>query len=175
MHNYRRYLLKGLVGVGGLFLVSKYFKSRIADAEDSQDFSSESPRKKERTIGKTARRKFENLQWKRLSSNDADAIKSEYKVVVIGSGYGASVAAARLSEKVGGELCLLERGREFVPGEYPAGATAALKNVRLDGVRLLGSYNSNRLGIFNLTSTGGIDVVTGNGLGGGSNINADPS
>jgi hypothetical protein len=27
MHNYRRYLLKGLVGVGGLFLVSKYFKS----------------------------------------------------------------------------------------------------------------------------------------------------
>ncbi|MFM6927780.1 MAG: GMC family oxidoreductase N-terminal domain-containing protein [Bdellovibrio sp.] len=174
MQKYRRYLLKAFVGVGGLFLVSKFFKTRALSGEESQDFSSESPLKKERTIGKTARRKFESLQWKRLSLNNPDAIKTEYKVVVIGSGYGASVAAARLSEKVGGELCLLERGREFVPGEYPSGPTAALKNVRLDGVlRPMGKDNSNQLGLFNLTSTGGMDVVTGNGLGGGSNINAN--
>lgn len=107
MHNYRTYLLKALIGVGGLFLVSKYFKSRIADAEDSQDFSSESPRKKERTIGKTARRKYENFQWKRLSSNDADAIKSEYKVVVIGSGYGASAVVNLFQGNIRPVLMLL--------------------------------------------------------------------
>jgi choline dehydrogenase-like flavoprotein len=37
--------------------------------------------------------------------------------VVVGSGYGGSIAASRLARA--GSVCLLERGRELQPGEYP--------------------------------------------------------
>ncbi len=176
MEKYRRHYLKILAGVGGAFLFFKAFKIKYSAPEESKELSSESPGNgpgNGTVPKKDPRRKFEPVQWKRLSSNNADAINSKYKVVVIGSGYGASVAAARLSEKVGGELCVLERGREFIPGEYPSNALRSLENFRIDGIRPVGTFNSNQLGLFNVTSTGGIDVVAGNGLGGGSNINAN--
>ncbi|EDL47923.1 GMC oxidoreductase [Erythrobacter sp. SD-21] len=44
--------------------------------------------------------------------------KAHYTVVVIGSGYGAGVAASRLA-RAGQDVCVLERGKEFLPGEYP--------------------------------------------------------
>ena len=46
-------------------------------------------------------------------------LKPEYDVVVIGSGYGGSIAASRFS-RAGLQVCLLERGKEFQPGDYPA-------------------------------------------------------
>jgi len=45
-------------------------------------------------------------------------IKEHYDVIVIGSGYGGGIAASRLS-RAGKRVCLLERGREIQPGEYP--------------------------------------------------------
>ncbi|MCP4415850.1 MAG: GMC family oxidoreductase [Chloroflexi bacterium] len=53
----------------------------------------------------------------RLSSPTSE-IKEKYEVVVIGSGYGGGIAASRLA-RAGQEVCLLERGRELRPGEYP--------------------------------------------------------
>src|SRR5262245_65291322 len=47
-----------------------------------------------------------------------DRIKTHYSVVVIGSGYGGGIAASRLS-RAGKDVCILERGREFMPGEFP--------------------------------------------------------
>ena len=53
----------------------------------------------------------------RLSSPLED-MKDHYAVVVVGSGYGGGIAASRLA-RAGQSVCLLERGREIRPGEYP--------------------------------------------------------
>ena len=47
-----------------------------------------------------------------------EQIKNEYDVVVIGSGYGGSIAASRLS-RAGKKVCLIERGKEYAKGDFP--------------------------------------------------------
>ena len=53
----------------------------------------------------------------RLAVARAD-LKSHYEVVVVGSGYGGSIAASRVARR-GRSVCLFERGAERIPGEYP--------------------------------------------------------
>ena len=45
----------------------------------------------------------------------------QFAVTIIGSGYGAAICAARLSASLspGFRICILERGREWVPGTFP--------------------------------------------------------
>ena len=64
------------------------------------------------------------MEFRRLSSSLAE-IKSHYTVVVVGSGYGGGIAASRLS-RAGQSVCVLERGREFLPGEFPETMPEAL-------------------------------------------------
>ncbi len=48
--------------------------------------------------------------------------KSAYDFVVIGSGYGGAISAARLAAanlNPKPSVCILERGKEWQPGEYP--------------------------------------------------------
>ncbi|MGY8747044.1 MAG: hypothetical protein ACKVHR_03155 [Pirellulales bacterium] len=54
-----------------------------------------------------------------LASQNPDSV--HFGVVVIGSGYVASIAAARISQKLGDRyrMCILERGKEWVPGTFP--------------------------------------------------------
>ena len=47
-----------------------------------------------------------------------DRLRERYEVVVVGSGYGGSIAASRLA-RLGRSVCVLERGRELRPGDYP--------------------------------------------------------
>jgi cholesterol oxidase len=42
-----------------------------------------------------------------------DDLKPDYDAIVVGSGYGGGVSAARLA-RAGKRVCVLERGREFV-------------------------------------------------------------
>ena len=53
----------------------------------------------------------------RLSSPHNE-IKSTYDVVVVGSGYGASIAASRCA-RAGQRVCVLEKGKEWLPGDFP--------------------------------------------------------
>ena len=39
-------------------------------------------------------------------------------MVVVGSGYGASIAASRCA-RAGQLVCVLERGKEWLPGDFP--------------------------------------------------------
>ena len=45
-------------------------------------------------------------------------MKPLYDVIVIGSGYGASIAASRCA-RAGQTVCILERGKEWQPGDFP--------------------------------------------------------
>ncbi len=107
---------------------------------------------------------------KRLSS-PIEAIKDHYSVVVIGSGYGGAVAASRLA-RAGRSVCLLERGKEFQPGDFPDTQAGAMLEMQADlPVDRVGS----RLGLFDLRVNQEMNVVLGCGLGGTSLINANVS
>jgi len=90
-------------------------------------------------------------------------------VVVIGSGYGAGVCAARLAE-AGAKVCVLERGREFTAGQFPSTLSGIVDNLQLDNAWF---GRGHRLGLYNCHVGADLDVLVGCGLGGTSLINAN--
>ncbi|HJS87792.1 MAG TPA: GMC oxidoreductase [Acetobacteraceae bacterium] len=103
----------------------------------------------------------------RLSSPVA-ALKPRYDAVVVGSGYGGAIAASRLARS-GQAVCLLERGRELLPGEYPDTAPLGVREVQIDSPsHRIGSPT----GLFDLRVNDDVNVMVGCGLGGTSLINA---
>ncbi|WP_051469942.1 GMC family oxidoreductase N-terminal domain-containing protein [Fischerella sp. PCC 9605] len=105
-------------------------------------------------------------------SNPIENIKNHYTVVVIGSGYGGAIAASRLA-RAGQQVCVLERGKEFQPGEYPNQPTEAVKEMQVDlpGGKHIGS----RTGLYDFHINKDINVFVGCGLGGTSLVNANVS
>lgn len=106
----------------------------------------------------------------------------EFDAIVIGSGYGGSVAALRLSEVEGLRVCLLERGQEILPGSYPTTLTEAAGQLRLVTAeaglivppgRDDGTAPPVPNGMMELRLGKDMHVILGNGLGGGSLINAN--
>src|SRR5262245_34432668 len=91
--------------------------------------------------------------------------KAKYDFIIIGSGYGGAIAAARIANaQKKPSVCLLERGREWEVGSFPDTQVAAAMEFRSD---------LNPLGLFELLPYQDISVVKGNGLGGTSLINAN--
>ena len=93
--------------------------------------------------------------------------KSKYDFVIIGSGYGGAIAAARLSAanlSPKPSVCILERGKERQPGEFPETLQGVIEEAR---------SSDNPLGLFELLNYPDISVIKGSGLGGTSLINAN--
>ncbi|HEY6340516.1 MAG TPA: GMC family oxidoreductase [Bryobacteraceae bacterium] len=93
--------------------------------------------------------------------------KSAYDIVVIGSGYGGAITAARLATadlNPKPSICILERGKEWQPGEYPEAPLDVAGQLRSD---------LNPLGLYELLNHPDISVIKGSGLGGTSLINAN--
>ncbi len=67
----------------------------------------------------------------RKLSRPIGQLKPEYDVIVIGSGYGGSIAASRFS-RAGLKVCLLEKGKEFQPGDYPYTLAEAAKEMQIN-------------------------------------------
>lgn len=104
----------------------------------------------------------------RLSSPIQD-IKSHYTVVVIGSGYGGGIAASRMA-RAGQQVCVLERGKEWQPGEYPDTLLEAAPEMQTD---LPQAHLGPDTGLYDLRVNEDINVFLGCGLGGTSLLNAN--
>ncbi|TFG86431.1 MAG: GMC family oxidoreductase [Hyphomicrobiales bacterium] len=101
-------------------------------------------------------------------SSPADELKPAYDVVVVGSGYGGGVSASRLA-RAGLRVCVIERGREFLTGEFPSRLPELRRELQLNGGKM---RSGSRTGLFDFRLGADIHVLIGCGLGGGSLINA---
>jgi len=90
---------------------------------------------------------------------------------VVGSGYGGAITASRMA-RAGQSVCLLERGKEFQPGEYPDTQPKAIEEMQIDAPEMhLGS----KTGLYDFRVNDDINVFLGCGLGGTSLVNANVS
>jgi cholesterol oxidase len=100
-----------------------------------------------------------------------DRIRDHYTVVVVGSGYGGSIAASRLA-RAGQDVCVLERGREFMPGEFP---DTQVELVRETQTQTAAGHVGSRTALVDVHLHRDMNVLVGCGLGGTSLINANVS
>lgn len=106
----------------------------------------------------------------RLSSPHNE-IKDTYDVVVVGSGYGGGIAASRMA-RAGKKVCVLERGKEFLPGDFPDEMDEALCEVQINSAT---GHIGGRTALFDFNRNKDMNVLVGCGLGGTSLINANVS
>src|SRR5438552_1202809 len=92
--------------------------------------------------------------------------KPSYEFIIVGSGYGGAVAAARLATadlSPKPSICVLERGREWKPGDFP--------DKHLDLV-VQHRNAKNPLGLYGWTQYRGVSVINASAVGGTSLISA---
>lgn len=89
---------------------------------------------------------------------------TEYDVVVIGSGFGGSVAALRLAEK-GYSVCVLERGKRWRAEDFPRTNWNLRKALWMPAAKCFG--------ILRLSFLSDVFVLSGSGVGGGSLVYAN--
>ena len=100
-------------------------------------------------------------------------MKDRYDVVVVGSGYGASIAASRMS-RAGYSVCILERGKEYLAKDFPDNIARATTEIQIDAAEWIASTAlQNPLGLYNFHLSKDLNVLVGCGLGGTSLINAN--
>jgi cholesterol oxidase len=104
----------------------------------------------------------------RRLSQSAGELGAHYEIVVVGSGYGGGIAASRMA-RAKRQVCVLERGQEFQPGEYPRTEFEGLKEIQYNTAD---GHLGSRLGLFELHVNEDMNAVVGCGLGGTSLINA---
>jgi cholesterol oxidase len=101
---------------------------------------------------------------------------SEFDVVIVGTGYGGAVAASRIArakDRSGKPLkiAVLERGKEFRLGEYPTSVSDLPNRVWIDSPAGTAGLEADAL--FDIRINEGVNVLSGRGLGGTSQINAN--
>jgi cholesterol oxidase len=100
-----------------------------------------------------------------MLATDWKTRKKNYDFIVIGSGYGGSITAARIAGAgLNRSVCILERGREWPVGTFPDNLASGLAATRSD---------ANPLGLYEFLNYRDISVIKGSGLGGTSLINAN--
>ena len=93
--------------------------------------------------------------------------KSFYDFVIVGSGYGGAITAARISTaslNPKPAVCILERGKEWPVGSFPDTFDGYTRELRRPG---------HPLGLYDVLNYNDISVIKGSGLGGTSLVNAN--
>lgn len=104
-------------------------------------------------------------------SRPVELLRTTYDVVVVGSGYGGGVAASRMA-RAGQSVCVLERGKERWPGEYPSTGLSFAKDLHISGSSKLAEWGD-PTGLYHLIVGEGQTAFVGNGLGGSSVLNSN--
>jgi len=91
-------------------------------------------------------------------------MSDHYDWIVVGSGFGGSVSALRLSEK-GYRVCVLEKGKRFAPDEFP--------KTNWDLKKWLWMPAAGLRGIFQMSFMEHVTIFHGVGVGGGSLVYAN--
>src|SRR6476661_7838665 len=105
-----------------------------------------------------------DAQEKRLANQWNDRLTA-YDFVIVGSGYGGAITAARLANSAAKpSVCILERGKEWPIGTFPDKLEEAIPALRSD---------LNPLGLYEILNYRDVSVIKGSGLGGTSLINAN--
>jgi cholesterol oxidase len=103
-----------------------------------------------------------------LANDWNDRRPDGYDIIVIGSGYGGAITAARLANAQWPEgkpsICILERGQEWLPGRFPDNLSAGSGALRSP---------LNPLGLYDFRIGADIGAWMASGLGGTSLINAN--
>ncbi|XP_034693453.1 uncharacterized protein LOC117920178 isoform X1 [Vitis riparia] len=93
-----------------------------------------------------------------------------YDAVVVGSGYGGSVAACRMS-MAGIKVCLVEKGRRWEAKDFPTSSLKIMSDVRIEK-RSLGISFGPKDALFQVYEQDDSLAAVACGLGGGSLVNA---
>ncbi|KAK3810316.1 MAG: hypothetical protein J3Q66DRAFT_352765 [Benniella sp.] len=96
-------------------------------------------------------------------------LKSHYDAIVVGSGYGASIAASRLA-RAGKRVCILERGEERWPGEYPEDTLECASEIQFNGEH---GHEGKKTGLYEIHKNKDQWAFVACGLGGTSLLNAN--
>jgi cholesterol oxidase len=101
--------------------------------------------------------------------------ETDFDILIIGSGYGGSICAARLAmaKRPAVRLALLERGREWIPGTFPDTLRQGTRESRFTLLGPRQNELSNPVGLVNVIQNDEVNILSGNGLGGSSLINAN--
>lgn len=104
-----------------------------------------------------------------MLSSPGGRLEFSYDVVVVGSGYGGAIAASRFA-RAGRSVCVLERGLERHPGDFPETMTQGVREMQiLSRSRHFGSKTA----LFDVRLDDEANVLIGCGVGGTSLINAN--
>lgn len=88
----------------------------------------------------------------------------DFDFIVVGSGFGGSVSAMRLSEK-GYKVCVLERGKRYRAEDYPKSNWSLRRYLWMPIIKCFG--------IQNLSLFKNVLILSGSGVGGGSLVYAN--
>ena len=105
----------------------------------------------------------------------SDTPEFHFDVLIVGSGYGASMAFYELAGRTSAgsplRIAMLERGEEYLPGAFPSRMADLAGHVRFSTAGR-DAVSGNLDGLFDLRIGSDVNVLQANGLGGGSLINA---
>lgn len=100
----------------------------------------------------------------------------QFEAVIIGSGFGGSIASCRLAKHWPGKVLLVERGKRYPLGSFPRSPKAMSENffnLPEENIKRHKKLTEKTLGMFDIRSYNHMDVVQCAGLGGGSLIYAN--
>jgi len=113
--------------------------------------------------------------FEEVAKGKAEPGEPNFDVLIVGSGYGGSIAAAEFSAASQNgrpvSVCVLERGLEYLPGMFPTSASSLGGFVRFS-TPADPRPRGKREGLFDVRVDEDICAVLASGLGGGSLINA---